>query len=98
MSEETFINLRHTVSGVTTAVTPEEAAHLLDHEWFKQFYEVVRSDKDLILGRPYKLNPDGERVTLVAEKPIADDQFTSEEDPAEAEPIEEPAPDTEDKK
>jgi len=99
MSDETFIYLRHTVSGVTSAVTPEEAAHLLDHEWFKQFYEEVRSEKDLVLGRPYKLNGDGERVTLVQEKPIADDQFTSEETPDAVDSVQEdPAPNTEDKK
>lgn len=77
MTDETFIYLRHTVSGVTSAVTPDEAAHYLDHDWWKQFYVIVDSPKDEILGTPYKINESGERVTLVQEKPIPAEKFKS---------------------
>jgi hypothetical protein len=81
MTTDSFIYLRHTVSKVTSVFTAEEAAHVLANPWFKQFYEQVDSPKDEVLAPPYKLNEDGERVTLVQEKPLAADQPAADPTP-----------------
>lgn len=64
MSEPTLIYIRNTVSGVTEALSPEEAAHILSHGWFGKFHVQVDSEKSEILEKPYRVDEDGERVYI----------------------------------
>lgn len=61
---ESFIYVRNTVSGVTEALTPDEAADILAHGWFKQFHTVVDKPKDEVLAQPYQVDEDGNRIPI----------------------------------
>jgi hypothetical protein len=64
MSDESFIYVRNTASGVTEALTVDEAAHRLSHAWFKKFHVVVDKPKDEVLAQPYQVDDDGNRIPI----------------------------------
>lgn len=76
---ESFIYLRNTVSGVTTAETPEDAAHILAHAWFSQFHIVVDKPKDEVLAAPYKVDGEGNRTPIEGDTSSASEESETDE-------------------
>lgn len=79
MSDTSFIYVRNTVSGVTEALDPDEAAHRLTHDWFKKFHIVVDGPKDEVLSQPYWVDEDGERHDFEDAAPIQPSQEVIEQ-------------------
>ena len=81
MTTDSFIYVRNTVSGVTEALTVDEAAHILSHEHFKKFHVVVDKPKDEVLAQPYQVDGDGNRTPIEspAEKVPADEVIDEDE-------------------
>jgi hypothetical protein len=76
---DSFIYVRNTVSGVTEALDPDEAAHRLTHDWFKKFNVVVDGPKDEVLSQPYWVDEDGERHDFEDAAPIQPSQDVIEQ-------------------
>lgn len=95
MTTDSFIYVRNTVSGVTEALTPDEAAFRLDHLWFKKFHVIVDGPKDEVLSQPYWVDEDGERHVFEDAEPIQPSQEVIEPEvvpePADSDEIEENA-------
>lgn len=62
MSDESFIYVRNTVSGITEALTPEDAASILAHPWFSKTHIRVDGPQNEVLSAPYRVDEDGARV------------------------------------
>jgi len=77
---DSFIYVRNTVSGVTEALTVDEAAHILSHEHFKKFHVVVDKPKDEVLAQPYQVDEDGNRAPIDDPKNEVVDEDETEED------------------
>lgn len=76
---DSFIYVRNTVSGVAEALTPDEAAHRLTHDWFKKFHVIVDSPKDEVFSQPYWVDDDGERHVFEDAEPIQPSQEVIEQ-------------------
>ena len=64
MTNDSFVFLRNTVSGVTTTETLESAAHILAHPHFGKYHEVADSPKNEVLSQPHSVDEDGNRENL----------------------------------
>lgn len=101
MTDDSFIYVRNTVSGITEALSPEDAAAILAHPWFSKTHIQVDGPQNEVLSPPYRVDEEGGRIYV-------DDNFNdlpdskqkkadAEAKKAEAEVADEPQPDETDK-
>lgn len=64
-----IVVLRHTISKQTQEYTAAEAQHILSHPVWGAVLEVVDVAKPEVLGKPYTLDEDGERVPVKDAEP-----------------------------
>lgn len=62
MTDESFIYVRNTVSGVTEALTQEDAAAILAHPWFSKTHIRVDGPQNEVLSLPYRVDEEGGRI------------------------------------